>query len=299
MLVEATRVDIEPAEVRALEALRHTGVMVTLYDDSGLAIFRNPAAHAAIPLECSRFGDHCHSRESASALWEDALATGQATSVLEVKTVVGQRWHRMILRRSVDPATGDAAVLVDESDMTAEVLLHARIRHAAEHDPLTGLLNREGFALRLEEAIAGSTRYTLFLVDLDRFRAVNDEHGHAACNAVLIAAASRIKQTAGSDAPVARLGGDEFAALVPGELDTQQAAELAVRIATALRSPVQHIGVALRVGASVGYVTVPAGTPGDVALQKADAAMYRVKRSGRQGQFDAGATYAISPDLAA
>lgn len=121
MLIEATPVEIAPGEVRALEALRHTKVLVTLYDNDGLALFRNPAAIAALPSEPHRFGVGCDQKRKAELLWAEVGCTGHASGVLRTDTASGPRWHGINLHRSVDPATGMAGVLVDERDITSEI----------------------------------------------------------------------------------------------------------------------------------------------------------------------------------
>ena len=280
MLIEATPLAIPPAEVRALEALRHTGVLVTLYDGGGQALFRNPAAQAAYPEEPHRWGAQFGGAADAAALWAEARLTGRASRTLRARTAAGERWHGVSLSRAVDPATGAAGVLVDERDVTGEVEAQARIAHAAYHDGLTGALNRAGFSMALADAEAGGG-FALFLLDLDCFKPVNDLHGHAAGDAVLAAVATRLRAAAGEGASVARLGGDEFAVLAPGRWTGPRADALAARLIAAVREPVEHEGRSLSVGVSLGHALAESGVAGAVAMRRADEAMYAAKRGGR------------------
>lgn len=283
MLIEATPVEIAPGEVRALEALRHTGVLVTLYDEGGLALFRNPASHAAYPAEPHRFGSGYTQACEAAALWARAARDGQASGTLRALTPAGERWHGIDLRRAVDPATGCTGLLADERDVTGEVEAHARVEYAAMHDGLTGLANRAGFARALADAEAAPAGYSLFLLDLDRFKPVNDLYGHAAGDAVLVATAARLRAAAGPVGTVARIGGDEFALVDPRPASARTADRLAAALVEVVGRPTSFEGRQLRVGASVGHVSVEPGTPGGTALRRADIAMYEAKRAGRAG----------------
>jgi diguanylate cyclase (GGDEF)-like protein len=155
-------------------------------------------------------------------------------------------------------------------------------RHAAAHDPLTGLPNRRAFYQLGAVLVADPARQPLIAVvlDLDDFKQINDRLGHAAGDEVLITVASRFAAYAGDDL-VARLGGDEFAGLltVP-DLDDAWLSCAARELADALAAPMQVIGHSVTLTASVGLV--PVRGHGDLAgaLRHADAAMYRAKSGG-------------------
>ncbi|MFF8607938.1 GGDEF domain-containing protein [Streptomyces sp. NPDC015346] len=150
----------------------------------------------------------------------------------------------------------------------------------ARRDPLTGLHTRAGWTTRAEHLMTKNADALVLLVDLDDFKAVNDTHGHAAGDAVLIATARRLTDWCGRHGIAARLGGDEFAAIVTDPDRTPGLLPLRI----ALAQPVTHNGHVLRVSASVGYchrtdLTVPILTD---ALSAADASMYAVKGHGRR-----------------
>lgn len=153
-------------------------------------------------------------------------------------------------------------------------------------DPLTGLPNRRGFEASARAVLAPRGRHaSLLLLDLDRFKAINDGHGHPAGDAVLRAAAAVLGRHLRAGDIAARLGGEEFAVLLPGA-GAADAAALAERLRAALAAEVPHPGGApARVTVSIGVAAVAReGAPQpalDAALAAADAALYRAKQGGR------------------
>jgi diguanylate cyclase (GGDEF)-like protein len=152
-----------------------------------------------------------------------------------------------------------------------------RLIHLAGHDSLTGLANRRALSERLAEDFDGMA---LLYIDLDGFKAVNDEHGHAAGDAVLVEVARRVRGQARSSDLSARLGGDEFAVLCAG-MSAAHASELATRLEFALREPILADGAVVRVGASVGIALAAECIDGGDLLSRADQAMFAVKRARR------------------
>jgi diguanylate cyclase (GGDEF)-like protein len=159
-----------------------------------------------------------------------------------------------------------------------------RVTRQALSDGLTGLANREHFGQRLEAAVSEApsddrSSIALFYVDLDRFKAVNDAHGHATGDELLRAVAARLQLTVRHGDTVARIGGDEFAVLLTGTRGPQEIEVVADRISEAFAAPFLVDGVSLNVGASIGRVMWPADAVDiDRLLQTADTDMYRNKR---------------------
>jgi diguanylate cyclase (GGDEF)-like protein len=152
-------------------------------------------------------------------------------------------------------------------------------RHAAGHDPLTGLPNRRTFYCSGSPLVADATRRPLVavLVDLDDFKRVNDTLGHAVGDRVLVEVARRFAGIAGGGL-VARLGGDEFAGLLDWPTtDDRWLRRSAYVLAAELAAPVQVAGRGVAVTASVGLTPVPAAADLDDVLSRADAAMYQAK----------------------
>ncbi|GLW06151.1 GGDEF-domain containing protein [Microtetraspora sp. NBRC 13810] len=164
--------------------------------------------------------------------------------------------------------------------------LSLRRDHQAMHDGLTGLPNRKLLVLRTGEALAearGEDRVGLFLLDLDRFKEVNDTLGHPVGDRLLQIVAHRLTHSVRPGDVVARLGGDEFAVLLPSIRDQAAAREVAARLRVALTQPVRLEGMTFDLDASVGIALHPDHAPDfELLLQRADVAMYLAKE-GRTG----------------
>lgn len=167
--------------------------------------------------------------------------------------------------------------------------LHAKQRelaHLATHDALTGLPNRVLFMEQLERAIEDATQrregLAVLFVDLDRFKQINDQFGHAIGDKVLVAVAGRLKQVLSAADVVARLGGDEFIVLIEGQRAADGAQAVASRVVNALNEELRVDGQSMTVGASIGISEFPddSGTAEEMLLN-ADAAMYAAKSNGR------------------
>ncbi|KVC44893.1 GGDEF domain-containing protein [Burkholderia diffusa] len=158
------------------------------------------------------------------------------------------------------------------------------LAHLAGHDPLTGLPNRMLFMERLEAAIrhAAAVREGLavMFVDLDRFKQINDQHGHAAGDRTLVAVAKRLSLVLRSGDMAARLGGDEFIVLISDVRSPEVIGDIASRIQIVMAEELEFGERQLAVGASIGVSEYPAdGASAEELLVKADAAMYAAKTS--------------------
>ena len=158
----------------------------------------------------------------------------------------------------------------------------------AHHDQLTGLPNRALLAERVQRAILAAERsndkLALMFIDLDRFKPINDAHGHAIGDDVLCVVAERIRTAVRAADTVARIGGDEFVVLLDSLADAAAALQVAAKIHSALRQPMQIEGLSLLVSSCIGIALYPEhGSTGDVLLLRADQAMYAAKEEGRNG----------------
>jgi diguanylate cyclase (GGDEF)-like protein len=160
---------------------------------------------------------------------------------------------------------------------------HADAVHRALHDPLTGLGNRVLFRERLEHALERCLRsdkdVAVLFVDVDGFKAVNDRHGHAHGDELLVALAGRLRTLMRTEDTAARLGGDEFAVLLEEVADGAAAVQVAERLVAELQRPVEVNGHEVTVGASVGIAIGRRNA--DDLLRNADFAMYQAKARGR------------------
>ncbi|RZS87614.1 diguanylate cyclase (GGDEF)-like protein [Motilibacter rhizosphaerae] len=179
-----------------------------------------------------------------------------------------------------------AAVVVDAARLRQAEQHHlADLTHRALHDALTGLANRAALLDALDRAVLGGEadagQVALLLVDLDGFKAVNDEHGHGAGDVLLQHVAARLRHAVRDDDLVARLGGDELAVLLAPGTDGETALEVARRVDARLREPFDITGSAVRISGAVGLAVLPrCATDAAGLLAAADAAMYRSKREG-------------------
>ncbi len=157
------------------------------------------------------------------------------------------------------------------------------LEYTAAHDPLTGIENRATFETRLDESIEfckmNQTQSTLVYIDLDGFKAINDNHGHQAGDHILKEIADRLKRLTREKDSVARLGGDEFA-LILHECASQSTDDLMARLAKEIEKPITFRGARLSVGCSFGTARYPNdGADLTQLTHRADQRMYELKRS--------------------
>ncbi len=171
-------------------------------------------------------------------------------------------------------------VVLTFRDTTERERLTDQLAHLATHDPLTDLANRSVLEPRLLRALARTARtgerLGLCFIDLDGFKAVNDELGHAAGDELLVEVARRIRNIVRTEDSAVRIGGDEFVVILDAVDDTTDAIEAATRIRDALVVPALGAGDHL-VGASVGVAISEVGDDPAALLQRADTALYRAK----------------------
>jgi diguanylate cyclase (GGDEF)-like protein len=186
------------------------------------------------------------------------------------------------------PIEGGGWVAIHQ-DITASRRDEEKVAFMAHHDLLTGLPNRTTFMEKLEEAGARLRRhhktFTVFMLDLDRFKNVNDSLGHPAGDLLLQETAVRLKKALRETDLTARLGGDEFAIIQAGEVDQRGAASgLAKRIIALISAPHDLHGNMVTIGASIGIAMArEPEIDSDTLMKQADLALYRTKSEGRNG----------------
>jgi diguanylate cyclase (GGDEF)-like protein/PAS domain S-box-containing protein len=188
-------------------------------------------------------------------------------------------------RESDEPAH---LVLIIE-DITDRKTLEAALVHRSLHDPLTGLPNRILFHDRLQHALdRGHREHTptcVLIIDLDGFKAINDEHGHAVGDAVLVGFAGRLTSVLRASDTAARLGGDEFA-IVCENTERPEAEVLAERLRTTVTDPLDIGDLPMAIGISIGIGSAPGGADPDElyerVVREADDAMYADKAGRRR-----------------
>ncbi|WP_372594972.1 diguanylate cyclase domain-containing protein [Actinotalea sp.] len=227
--------------------------------------------------------------------WEAALRrvleTGQPGAVeISVPSTqgAGELWFHTTLSANRDAHGTVVAVLSSTRDVTEAKRAEADLLRQATHDSLTGLANRALLTDRLDHALKRMKRHpgrlAVLFLDLDGFKAVNDQHGHAAGDQLLVEVARRLRQVTRDEDTVARFGGDEFVILCDPLPDGVRVEDIAARLVEAMTAPVTTDVGEVRLSASVGAATAddPRLTAAMV-LRHADSAMYAAKARGRNG----------------
>jgi diguanylate cyclase (GGDEF)-like protein len=209
--------------------------------------------------------------------WRDQIAVADTPTDTVVELLNGRIFE--IHHRPMP----DGGWVATHADITAQRQAEAKIVYMAHHDALTGLANRAQLNSRLGQALAEPGRggaIALHMLDLDRFKEVNDTLGHPAGDMLLISVAERLKSVIGRSDLIARMGGDEFAVLQCCGSQPTGAETLAARMVEVICSPHRLDGQEVLVGTSIGIALAKAGQPQDELIRDADLALYRAKRDG-------------------
>ncbi len=291
------------SELRDYRAAFHAAhLAMAVVDREGLVVAANPSLAGLLGTDGRRL------REQAAADLLDLAADARHLHAYR-EVLAGRRARFRCTRRlkhpdgrslwaevTMTPVPGSGTALLSVVDVSDRRELQARLRHLQMHDPVTRLPNRTLFFERLTAALEnaayddGSTgRIGVCYLDLDGFKAVNDTLGHRIGDRLLTAVASRLTRCAEQYGYartgghlVARLGGDEFALLVEDSTGTEQLADLAQAVLTALQLPFDLAGQRLAVSASIGVVErAAAGTTATALMQAADTTLYWAKADGK------------------
>jgi diguanylate cyclase (GGDEF)-like protein len=206
----------------------------------------------------------------------------EAIEVLQCASAMTRKWqHEQALRRHVDSL--EKIVTARTEGLEAA---NRQLRHLATHDALTGLPNRVLLDDRLSQAIALAHRdgqqFAVLMLDLDRFKLINDSFGHRAGDELLNEVARRLDGVVRDIDTVARVGGDEFVLVVSPSPGRESAKQIGHRALEVLRSPVRISGVDVHISPSIGMAFYPVdGNSADTLMVRADAAMYCAKQRGR------------------
>lgn len=176
--------------------------------------------------------------------------------------------------------------VVHVEDIQQRKLAERKLRRQADHDSLTGLLNRrcllEGLALRIEQISDGGPPAELILLDLDHFKTINDSFGHAAGDAVLVATARALEHRLRKTDLVGRLGGDEFVVIAQTDGEPADGEQMATDLLTAVhRSQPADTPPGISISATAGIVTITSNSTATALLAIADQALYQAKQAGR------------------
>ena len=226
-------------------------------------------------------GDHDWSHVRA-VLDAPVLVEGEIVGILSLRHQESRYWDE----DDVSFANTTALMLALAVEAAQRQEAETRIEHLAWYDGLTGLPNRNLLRETMRDMIMTAAnrkrRMAVMLIDLDRFKDVNDTLGHLVGDALIKSAAELLRETVGDAGVVARLGGDEFVVLVSEFVHRQEVALLAARVAQALHRTDLVPNIDTQVSASIGVALFPEhGRDMSTLLKNADAAMYQAKRDGR------------------
>lgn len=217
-----------------------------------------------------------------------ALNSGQSAATLVDLCRSGDTSGSRIFRSKVsrtDTFDEERTLIGVVQDVTLQVTQQRQLHRQATTDTVTGALNRDGLFAEAEKLARRKQACSLLLIDLDGFKDVNDTFGHGAGDETLAEIAQRLRICAGSAGYVARLGGDEFAVLIPGAKGGRRAAfSIAQHMLTEARREVAVTGGTVLIGASIGIAhSDDPLEPLQAKMERADTALYQVKRGGRNG----------------
>jgi diguanylate cyclase (GGDEF)-like protein/PAS domain S-box-containing protein len=216
------------------------------------------------------------------------LTARSAFSELALRAAIKdeERWWSVSGRPLYDQFGNFVGFRGSGNDLTEQRRSEEHASRLAHYDSLTGLANRHQIAQTLEKIlIAPNLEHrscAVFLLDLDRFKQVNDTMGHPAGDNLLTQVSARLERTVGQNGRVGRLGGDEFQVILPGRHRTEDLAELATRIIHDLSQPYSIDGHRVVIGASIGIALSPSdGVTSEALVRNADLALYAAKDGGR------------------
>lgn len=228
-----------------------------------------------------------HRPEFYEKMWQALSAGREFQAVFVNRRKDGELFHEDKRIRPFIDASGTITHYVSTSHSLSETLQTTllRLHNEAYHDALTGLSNRQLFEDRLQQALSQSARhgkrFALVYVDLDNFKAINDQFGHPAGDAVLRAAANRLKASVRDEDTVARLGGDEFAIILRDIQQREDVEAILYKVLKALNRGTRLNKKHMPILASLGANLFPTdGTDGKTLMRHADIAMYKAKASG-------------------
>lgn len=289
---------VELLETRFRGIFEDSSAGIFLVRDQGTLVTANPAFFRLTGLQETHPAEHVNDniiarvfldQEQAGSLIKLALISGRPHSAdLRIRTEdsEGVRWVHCIFSSAGNAQQG-ATVEGVMYDVTQRKYSEDRIRELAEKDSLTGLSNRQAAETALAELIQqapiGGCEFAIMLIDLDRFKFINDTYGHDAGDKVLYTVAKRLRKLVRDSDVVARLGGDEFLLLLNHAGNIDMVERIARKILDAQQTPIDvQPGVLEKVGMSIGIALYPDHGDNPLSLRKhADQAMYAVKRQGK------------------
>lgn len=255
-----------------------TGFAVTELMQQQMQQLVAPDSYAQIKLQM---------KKAAKAIQDGGVYPDYVGEVEQICKDGRRVWSEVKISGIYDAKGSFVGVLGVSRDLTERRKIEERMRYMAQHDTLTALPNRTLFADRLQKALQYASRHqkslALMLLDLNKFKPVNDTHGHAVGDLLLQQVAERLKQAIRASDTVARVGGDEFIILLPQIDEPHHALMVAEKIQQAIAKPFDIHGLEVQISCSIGTSCYPADGLTDLVLSKiADERMYQQKANRNQ-----------------
>lgn len=301
--VELSAIELAAREVRFSALVYNSSDLVTIIDSDGTIVFQSPSVTRILGWD----EEHWQGRsilealnETDQPLWStivEVLIEDSAEMTVEwkVRHANGSWRHLQTIVTNLTHEPSVGGFVLNSRDITDQKALEEQLRHQAFHDPLTGLANRAYFTEQLEQALRRRNRVggglALLFIDLDKFKIVNDLHGHALGDELLKQTAKRLRATLRDADAIARLGGDEFAILFEAVAIGSYPRSAAERITKAFAEPFSVGSTEIFLTVSVGISVDELGNESaDDLLRSADLAMYsaKVKNEGGIEVFTSG-----------
>ena len=279
ILTEALK---EPPAEQIVTLAANLALSLALFDESGSLESYNPSMSTLMGERMIRLRDCLGERLSVEELWSRVERGVPFHVENQLETVKGERWFRIELRQVANEAN-ERQILASFFDITEQRIEHFELKRLAHTDILTQVKNRHGIIQQAEELLASGNLCSVIYVDFDGLKAVNDTHGHAFGDQLLVAAVRRMAECCEGKAEVGRVGGDEFLVLV--SCDNPDLAET-IRVSVGLPYFIEDVHVSLT--ASCGIASVHGQSQIDELMNSADLAMISAKRSGKNqvAQFE-------------
>ncbi|WP_328290724.1 diguanylate cyclase domain-containing protein [Nocardia aurantiaca] len=286
-------------EERFRIVFNNAAMAIAIADTAGTLLDANPglASMIGVPIDTLRgtsiyrFAHPDYHDDIRTLIFGTVVAARAGTAKLEqrfIRADGSSGWASFAITY-VEGSAGQADYLLAVgADVTEQRRLQEELHRQARHDVLTGLPNRRHLLERIEALTATSAdrdRVGVCFVDLDGFKQINDRYGHAIGDQLLVAVATRLRDSLPvGKGMIARIGGDEFVVLVAPPADELRVTAIADRLLSALAAPIVIGEYELRMSASIGAVTTVAEAPAAALLEAADRALYHAKTRGK-GQW--------------
>lgn len=253
--------------------------LMATFTTDGRLLAANPACEAALGRTAEELSalDRPFLADATSGS-DELLEPGAEGAQRVVRRVAHRDGHLLWIELDLVPDPRAGLIYAIGRDVSDRSRTESELRHRVDHDGLTGAWNRHSMMAYLHRMLTRGYLPAVVFIDLDRFKQINDVHGHLAGDAVIVELAGRLREAAGHEGSVARYAGDEFCIVVDDADDLDLVSE---RTRELFATPFDLGKQAISVSASVGAVVARSGDTPELLVHRADQAMYQTKKDGR------------------